>query len=111
MVFCCSPDNVRMNRRHLQVVDFLEINTVDCEDVYIAMSNECGYDFLLSRIDDFDDSYASSNSQQGILGRFIASPCTDTKFFVDLFVSLPCHQDKPTLSSTYVDRISIPSVL
>jgi hypothetical protein len=51
------------------------------------MSNECGYDFLLSRVDDFDDTYASGYSKERIFGRFVASPCTNTKLFLHLIIS------------------------
>ena len=95
----------RLSSRRFPAVSFAAFRRL-----YIAMSNECGYDFLLSRVDDFDDTYTSSNSQERILGRFVASPCTNTKFFLRL-VYQQHPNDRLTLSSTYVDRISIPSVL
>jgi hypothetical protein len=52
------------------------------------MSNERGCDFLLSRIDEFDDTYTPGNSQEGILGYFVASPCTNTKFILHPAASL-----------------------
>lgn len=81
-----------MNGRDLQVVDFLQLIPWAVEEFYIAMSNECCYDFLLSRIDYFDDSHASGNSQKGILGSLIASPCTDTQLFINLNVSFPSQR-------------------
>lgn len=48
------------------------------------MSNECRHDFLYSRIDNFNDSHTTCNSQQRILSRFIPSPRTNTKFLINL---------------------------